>query len=437
MFKKLALLLIGQSLTLASTVAVLDNQVDIHHIKLRDHLWINHVEKLNNQDDDNNGFIDDIHGWSFVKNSNQVFDYNDTTVFPSEVYLYYEVRAKKTLGTITEAELDWYNKIRKDPEFVEKRKAFSKYSHGSHVTCLAVNTKQMPEELSKEDLTFIPIQYLGEPTEGAFVKPEFKALEKGSQAQKIAHIESYINKYIIWMIGKFDVASGYAKDKAQVIHASWGQGYSTTQKIVDGLFEEQFGESKKTQNQFEEIKKEISDNFIRGLLKKATTLIKENKNNLFVFSAGNKKEDTDKELHYPSSIQLPNVISVAASDQNNEKAYFSNFGKNTVSVFAPGVAVKSCVPGDRELPINGTSQAAPQVSALALKVFSLLEKYKLNQNPELVKAIILNTVDKSEALKDFSVSSGIINSQRAFIATKYLTQLSLKDAIKQAYQDLP
>ncbi|WP_053002641.1 S8 family serine peptidase [Kordia jejudonensis] len=53
------------------TIAIIDSRFDITHKDLEDILWINADEIPNNNiDDDNNGYIDDIHGWNFLGNSN-------------------------------------------------------------------------------------------------------------------------------------------------------------------------------------------------------------------------------------------------------------------------------------------------------------------------------------------------------------------------------
>lgn len=58
-----------------SVVAVLDSGMDINHKDLVDNLWVNSREIINNSiDDDNNGYIDDIYGWNFIDNNNNVWD---------------------------------------------------------------------------------------------------------------------------------------------------------------------------------------------------------------------------------------------------------------------------------------------------------------------------------------------------------------------------
>lgn len=54
-------------------VAVIDTGVDIWHNDLRDNIWVNSGEIPDNGiDDDHNGFVDDVHGWNFVDNNNNV-----------------------------------------------------------------------------------------------------------------------------------------------------------------------------------------------------------------------------------------------------------------------------------------------------------------------------------------------------------------------------
>ncbi|HZN02383.1 MAG TPA: S8 family peptidase, partial [Candidatus Polarisedimenticolia bacterium] len=66
----------------------------------------------------------------------------------------------------------------------------------------------------------------------------------------------------------------------------------------------------------------------------------------FVAAAGNDGTDNDVSPHYPSNYDLANVISVAATDHNDAKASFSNWGATTVDLGAPGVNILSTLPGN-------------------------------------------------------------------------------------------
>ena len=85
---------------------------------------------------------------------------------------------------------------------------------------------------------------------------------------------------------------------------------------------------------------------------------------MFVAAAGNSALNNDATLSYPGSYNLPNVISVAATDHNDALASFSNYGATQVDLAAPGVNILSTVPGGYGY-MSGTSMAAPHVAGAA------------------------------------------------------------------------
>jgi subtilisin family serine protease len=70
----------------------------------------------------------------------------------------------------------------------------------------------------------------------------------------------------------------------------------------------------------------------------------ENHGVLFVAAAGNETADNDSNPHYPSSYSLSNIIAIAATDQNDSLASFSNYGATSVDVAAPGTNIYSTIP---------------------------------------------------------------------------------------------
>jgi uncharacterized repeat protein (TIGR01451 family) len=86
---------------------------------------------------------------------------------------------------------------------------------------------------------------------------------------------------------------------------------------------------------------------------------------LFVAAAGNNHTSNDQAPFYPANYDAPNVIAVAATDQTDVLANFSNYGRTTVQMSAPGVGILSTTPGNTYDFASGTSMASPHVAGVA------------------------------------------------------------------------
>lgn len=131
---------------------------------------------------------------------------------------------------------------------------------------------------------------------------------------------------------------------------------------------------------------------------------------LFVAAAGNSGEDLDgPTMSTPAGLELPNIISIAASDHNDEQAYFTNYGKTLVDLSAPGVDIYSTLPGDEYATWSGTSMAAPHVTGAA----ALLIEENNGLSPAEIKAILMNHSDQPDGLVDITGSGSRLNIQKA------------------------
>ena len=130
---------------------------------------------------------------------------------------------------------------------------------------------------------------------------------------------------------------------------------------------------------------------------------------LFVAAAGNNGTDNDKRPHYPSNYDLPNVISVAALDRNDEMASFSNYGIKTVHIAAPGKDIVSTWLGDQYRGASGTSMATPQVSGVAALVIAAYPNITVAK----LRERLLKSVDKIDSLDGKIASGGRLNAAKA------------------------
>jgi len=130
------------------------------------------------------------------------------------------------------------------------------------------------------------------------------------------------------------------------------------------------------------------------------------------------------------SFDLPHVnnwLEVGASAYKNDdnlKADFSNYGKHTVDVFAPGFMINSTVPNSKYDEFDGTSMAAPVVSGLSALIWSYYPSLRATQIRDIIIRSVVKVdkkikykTEKEESkrayLSDISVSGGVVNAFNA------------------------
>ena len=140
---------------------------------------------------------------------------------------------------------------------------------------------------------------------------------------------------------------------------------------------------------------------------------------IFVAAAGNDSDDNDDDPlpSLPASFDLPNIVSVAAIDNSGRLATFSNYGRRTVDIAAPGVAILSALPADAMHPtpgwgwMDGTSMAAPHVSGTAALIASVIPG--LASDPNALKARLLATGKPDAATVGMTVTGRVVDAYRA------------------------
>jgi serine protease len=137
---------------------------------------------------------------------------------------------------------------------------------------------------------------------------------------------------------------------------------------------------------------------------------------IFLAAAGNDGTNNDASPHYPSNYDLPNVVSVAATDKNDELASFSNYGALSVDIGAPGVEIASTYifsnkPRDCSdyCYLSGTSMATPNVTGVVALIRSQFPQMGYQEVIDLLYA----TARPAAAVAGITTTGGIANAEAA------------------------
>lgn len=128
---------------------------------------------------------------------------------------------------------------------------------------------------------------------------------------------------------------------------------------------------------------------------------------VFVAAAGNSRADNDTTNSFPANYKVDNVISVGAMDARGNKASFTNYGKESVHVFAPGVNIYSTVQNGGYKSLSGTSMAAPFVSGI---VGLLISQESTLSTTEITQRVVGTSVNESSLIP--YAQSGRIDAAR-------------------------
>ncbi|MDN4165342.1 S8 family peptidase [Cytophagales bacterium LB-30] len=463
-------------------VAVIDGGVDIKHEDLAGKIWVNEKEiAQNGKDDDGNGYIDDIHGWNFMGNaqgenySKEVYEY--VRIYRDLLPTYGELNSTDGLNEKQKAEYarfkDSEQKLNKErEEYSQAGKDIAQFEMQykqiiaflANETKVEVNTKADLAKVTSSDKTIQEmVKYLEMLFDNGFsaaaleeykkdideklnfnLNPDFNpraevvgddvhdisqtnygnADVKGPTSEHGTMVAGMITANRTNQIGTLGVAEGvkimalravpngdeydkdialairYATDNgAHIINMSFGKGESPDQWMV------------------QEALQYASD---KGVL--------------LVHAAGNDSKNLDVEPNFPSPYntsgnKIPLMLTIGASAKEKGKemaASFSNYGKKTVDIFAPGEQISTTYPENKYKLVDGTSFAAPAVSGVAALVWSYYPELTVQQLKEILlrsgykagkQKVIVPGGDKKDIVKFASLSEtgNLVNAYQAFI----------------------
>ncbi len=456
-------LLAGKQSKKTVIVAVIDSGVDPDHEDLKGKIWINEDEIPGNGiDDDNNGYIDDIHGWNFIGNAKgqnvneETVEYTRITKdknspFYSEAKELYDAElAKRTQekANIKKFEAVYYgakaivkNKTNADVKSLEdvnnihtndpdalKAIAFLKdrYEKGFTEEILEGLISRNNAWLEKRlNVNFNPRTIVGDdPTnlnDRKYGNPDVKG-PRANHGTSVAGVIAGIRNNSLGI-------DGIATDVKIMILRSTPDGDERDKDValaikyaVDNganIINMSFGKQLSPQKSFVDEMVKLADQ----------------KNVLIVHAAGNEGANVDLKERFPSDRYLDgtepgNWIGVGASGSTvNDKvaAVFSNYGQNHVDVFAPGENIISTDTTNTYSMNDGTSLAAPVVTGIAALVLSYypeltpaeLIKILMESSYKVDKKVLTPNVESPERKKvkfsELSKSGGIVNAYNALV----------------------
>lgn len=128
---------------------------------------------------------------------------------------------------------------------------------------------------------------------------------------------------------------------------------------------------------------------------------------IFIAAAGNDGQDNDRKPHYPSSYDLDNILSVAAYDDSGLLARFSNYGRASVDIAAPGYKILSTVPNNGYKTMSGTSMSTPFVSGI---VGLYLSQQNKSIAPKNIISAVMNSSQIEQSFRVLLKTDGRIDS---------------------------
>lgn len=419
-------------------IGVIDSGVDIEHKDLKNIIWVNKDEIPGNGiDDDKNGYIDDVHGWNFLGNAkgeNANAAQLEVTRTLGRLNKRFEGRELKDICGEEFEDYTTYLKVKEEVEGNLTNAKQSKAGFSGYAKSLMDADKKMKETYGetygKKDIK----KALKDPKMAKVAKAASDLKKRGWDAERIEDINHYFDSqiasyYNVNFTEDADIIGDSRSDFSDVNYgnndvegpdamhgthcagisaALRGNGYGN-----DGVADNAVIMSIRTIPNGDERDKDVAlairyavDNGAQVVNMSYGKSYGENdeavmeairyaeaKGVLLVHAAGNDAADVDVEPRYPTSQyasmseQFTNWLDVGASTRYKERlaASFSNYGKDMVDVFAPGLEIYSTVPQSDFKISQGTSMAAPMVTGVAALLKSYFPHFTMIEIKDIIK----------------------------------------------------
>ena len=450
-------------------VGVVDSGVDINHEDLKSIIWTNPKEIPNNGiDDDKNGYVDDVHGWNFLGEINQDnLEYvrilkKGNTSDPD--YKRAEEKYDKEFKDANE-KIELYSQIKEriaqSDALIQKHLGKKEYTEEDldkidtsslqllgavrgmkYLLSNGVSVKETLEELSEgikhyedrlkyglnkefnprkvlndnpDDITdkiYGNNNVIGPTAEGALHGTHVAGIIAAVRHNNIG-IDGVADHVRIMPVRTVPDGDEYDKDVALALRYAIDNGA----KVINTSFGKEFSPHKE---------------WVYDALKYAAE-----KDVLIVNAAGNDTKNVDVQLTFPDdNINgkefTDTMITIGALNyeyNENLVASFSNYGKNNVDLFSPGVQIYATVPENKYKFLDGTSMAAPEVAGVAALIRAYFPKLKAREvkqilmesglTPTVKEVLVGGRGEEGEAKRmlfsELSKSGKIVNAYNAII----------------------
>ncbi len=467
-------------------VAIIDSGTDIEHEDLKEQKWVNKGEIAGNGvDDDKNGFVDDVHGWNFIGGK----DGKNIEAANMELTRLYRKYMPKYSGKLisdfkTEEDKAEYRKF-----LSYKNKFEKKIEEGKNEYVMVMQIwkadSMMCSVLGKDDYNADDLKNFNseDPQMSALATSLLSMFQNGLTRKELVEYKDYVDKKMNYQLnldfnprpdiigddplnandsdyGNNDVigkSAEHGTHVAGIVGATRGNGIG-----IDGIADNVQLMILRTIPDGDERDKDVANaikyavnngaKIINMSFGKATTTLKgavddalklaEEKGVLLIHAAGNDGLNIDNKPNFPTPIldatkkPIKTWITVGASSSKADStmvASFSNYGKDNVDIFAPGVDVYSTYPNNEYKKNSGTSMASPVVAGVAALVWShypeltalqlrkILMKSSVKHKKLKVKRPISDEEKESQRFEDKKVlkfkklsdTGGVVNAYEA------------------------